>query len=104
MTAPAARRDPLARLRGGGPARRVPAHPRRRLDDRLRDGQDALLGELADDAGLTVVSVEYRLAPEHPFPAGPDDCEDVARWLVEPSSTRRLAIGGESAGAHIWRR
>jgi acetyl esterase len=64
------------------------------------DGQDTLLEEIALDTGLTVASVEYRLAPEHPFPAAPDDCEDVARWLVDRSAGR-LAIGGESAGAHL---
>lgn len=64
------------------------------------DGQDLLLVELAEQTGLTVVSVEYRLAPEHPFPAGPDDCEDAARWVAEHYSGR-LAIGGESAGAHL---
>jgi acetyl esterase len=64
------------------------------------DGQDTLLEEIARDTGLTVASVEYRLAPEHPFPAGPDDCEDVARWLVDRFDGR-LAIGGESAGAHM---
>ncbi|MET9416923.1 alpha/beta hydrolase [Streptomyces klenkii] len=69
------------------------------------DGQDERLWRLAEEARLAVVSVEYRLAPEHPFPAGPDDCEVAARWLVEHAEaefgTRRLLIGGESAGAHL---
>lgn len=64
------------------------------------DGQDLLLEEIADSTGLTTISVEYRLAPEHPFPAAPDDCEDAALWLLENRSGR-LAIGGESAGAHL---
>ncbi|MEU3877236.1 MULTISPECIES: alpha/beta hydrolase [Streptomyces] len=68
-------------------------------------GQDERLWRLAEQARLAVVSVEYRLAPEHPFPAGPDDCETAARWLVEHAAaefgTRRLLIGGESAGAHL---
>ena len=64
------------------------------------DGQDTLLWEIAQATGLTAVSVEYRLAPEHPFPAAPDDCEDAALWLIE-NHTGRLAIGGESAGAHL---
>ncbi len=64
------------------------------------DGQDMLLWEIAQATGLTAVSVEYRLAPEHPFPAAPDDCEDAALWLIENHSGR-LAIGGESAGAHL---
>ncbi|MFE2441117.1 alpha/beta hydrolase [Streptomyces sp. NPDC059426] len=69
------------------------------------DGQDERLWRLAVQARLAVVSVEYRLAPEHPFPAGPDDCEAAARWLVEHAATEfgteRLLIGGESAGAHL---
>ena len=64
------------------------------------DGQDLLLEEIARSTGLTAVSVEYRLAPEHPFPAGPEDCEDAALWLLE-NHAGRLAIGGESAGAHL---
>jgi acetyl esterase/lipase len=69
------------------------------------DGQDERLWRLAQEARLAVVSVEYRLAPEHPFPAGPDDCAAVARWLAEHAEaefgTGRLLIGGESAGAHL---
>jgi acetyl esterase/lipase len=64
------------------------------------DGQDLLLWEIAQATGLTAISVEYRLAPEHPFPAAPEDCEDAALWLIENHSGR-LAIGGESAGAHL---
>ncbi|MFG3257080.1 alpha/beta hydrolase [Streptomyces sp. NPDC048172] len=68
-------------------------------------GQDERLWRLAGQARLAVVSVDYRLAPEHPFPAGPDDCETAARWLVEHAAaefgTERLLIGGESAGAHL---
>ncbi|MFF2902039.1 alpha/beta hydrolase [Streptomyces sp. NPDC057966] len=69
------------------------------------DGQDERLWRLAEQARLAVVSVDYRLAPEHPFPAGPDDCEAAARWLVKYAAaefgTERLLIGGESAGAHL---
>lgn len=59
----------------------------------------------ASAAGLAVVSVEYRLAPEHPHPAAADDCETVAAWLLqhaqEEFGSDRLLIGGESAGAHL---
>ena len=69
------------------------------------DGQDEKLWRLAVEARLAVMSVNYRLAPEHPFPAGPDDCEAAARWLVDHAEaefgTGRLLIGGESAGAHL---
>jgi acetyl esterase len=69
------------------------------------DEQDPWLDRLADRCGLAVVSVEYRLAPEHPFPAGPDDCEAAALWLLREAESRfgtsRLFIGGESAGAHL---
>jgi acetyl esterase len=55
--------------------------------------------------GVAVVSVDYRLAPEHPYPAGPDDGVAVARWLVENAEAEfgspRLLIGGESAGGYM---
>jgi acetyl esterase/lipase len=67
--------------------------------------QDPRLELMRDRCRVAVVSVEYRLSPEHPYPAAPDDCEAVAAWLVENSAdefgTNRLLIGGESAGAHL---
>lgn len=61
--------------------------------------------ELARSAQVVVVSPEYRLAPEHPFPAGPDDCERVARWLLDKAKAQfgsnRLAVIGGSAGSHL---
>jgi acetyl esterase len=65
------------------------------------DGQDPLLWQLAVAAGVAVASVEYRLAPEHPFPAGVDDCVAAARHLPESGLPAPYAIGGESAGAHL---
>jgi acetyl esterase len=70
------------------------------------DMQDPRLSRLAGDTGLTVVSVGYRLAPEYPYPAGPDDCEAAALWLVSDEGRAAvgqgpLAIGGDSAGAHL---
>jgi acetyl esterase/lipase len=60
---------------------------------------------LADSAGIAVVSVDYRLAPEDPWPAAPDDCETVALWLIDRTEelfgTSRLTIGGFSAGATL---
>jgi len=68
--------------------------------------QDPLLVELADATGLCVVSVDYRLAPEHPYPAAPDDCEDAALWLLregfgELELPEVATIGGDSAGGHL---
>lgn len=68
------------------------------------DQQDRLLERIADETQLTAISVEYRLAPEHPFPAGPDDCEAAALWVHEHLSDfggAKFAIGGESAGGHL---
>ncbi|MEZ5153155.1 alpha/beta hydrolase [Rhodococcus zopfii] len=61
--------------------------------------------DLADRMNVAVVSVDYRLAPENPWPAAPDDCETAALWLVEYAETRfgttRSTIGGSSAGATL---
>jgi acetyl esterase len=69
------------------------------------DMQDPMLERIVDNTGQAVVSVEYRLAPEHPYPAGPDDCEAAAVWLVQNGTkefgTDALTIGGESAGGHL---
>ncbi len=60
---------------------------------------------LATHHGLAVLSVDYRLAPEHPYPAGPDDCEAAAAWMLEHGPQRwgtdKMIIGGESAGGHL---
>lgn len=69
------------------------------------DMQDEALESTAERTGLVCLSVEYRLAPEHPYPAAPDDCETAALWLAENAATLcdggHLFIGGESAGAHL---
>jgi acetyl esterase len=69
------------------------------------DQQDPMMERIADNCGLTVVSVEYRLAPEHPYPAGVDDCEAVAVWLANSAKAEFgsdvLTVGGESAGGHL---
>jgi acetyl esterase/lipase len=66
---------------------------------------DTSNAQLADALGLAMVSVDYRLAPEHPWPGAPDDCETAALWLVEQAEamfgTARLLIGGASAGATL---
>jgi len=66
---------------------------------------DLLHEMLSKELNLAFVSVDYRLAPEHPYPAGPDDCEAAALWVLEHAErelgSARLLIGGESAGAHL---
>lgn len=64
---------------------------------------DALCATYAAQLGVTVAAVEYRLAPEHPFPAALDDCLAALEWLaVQPGAHQgRLAIGGASAGGGL---
>lgn len=68
-------------------------------------GSDVRNRELVEELGIAVVSVDYRLAPEHPWPAAPDDCETAALWLAEHAEERfgtmRLGVGGFSAGATL---
>jgi len=66
---------------------------------------DILNQMLAKQHGIAVVSVDYRKAPEHPFPAGPDDGVAVTRWVLDNGAAElgspRLVIGGESAGGYM---
>ncbi len=61
--------------------------------------------EMARECNLAVISIDYRLSPENPYPAGPDDCETAALWITSEAErqfgTDRMFIGGESAGAHL---
>lgn len=58
------------------------------------------LSELALRADATITSVDYRLAPEHPFPAAIDDCLAVYRALIDEVAPESLAVVGESAGGN----
>jgi acetyl esterase len=68
-------------------------------------GTDVRNRRLADALGIAIASVDYRLAPEHPWPAAPDDCETAALWLAEHAAgrfgTTELAVAGFSAGATL---
>ena len=61
-----------------------------------------LMTALSEQTGLRVLLVDYRLAPEHPFPAGIDDCFAVYRWLAEQGYAERpFALAGDSAGGNL---
>lgn len=68
------------------------------------DGYDSVCRQLCEDSDAVVVSVDYRLAPEHPFPAPVDDAWAALRWVAAHASelgadADRLAVAGDSAGA-----
>jgi acetyl esterase len=70
------------------------------------DTHDSFCAEAARALDLPVVSVDYRLAPEAPFPAAPDDCEAAARWVADsPAELGRkvtgLVLAGDSAGGNL---
>ena len=67
------------------------------------DSHDAACRFLAERSGVRVLAVDYRLAPEHPFPAAYEDALEAYRWLVKNAESigadpERLAVGGDSAG------
>jgi acetyl esterase/lipase len=96
---------------GGVPVRVYePRHPRGGTLIYLHGGgwvlgdvetHDPLCRRVANATGARVVSVDYRLAPEHPFPAGLDDAEDVLHWLRTADPDRPLGVAGDSAGASL---
>ena len=70
------------------------------------DSGDAFLRTLVVETGYTVISVDYRLAPEHPFPAAVDDCFAALEWVASSAcelgvDESRIAVGGDSAGGNL---
>ena len=70
------------------------------------DSADTVAWGVADEVGVVVVSVDYRLAPQHPFPAGLEDCYAVVNFLAEQGDALgvqggRLALWGDSAGGNL---
>jgi len=65
------------------------------------DGADAICRAIADRSGWAVLSLEYRLAPENPYPAALEDCFDAFDWLREEAPDRPIAVGGDSAGGNL---
>ena len=69
-------------------------------------GCHAWCARVADELGALVISVDYRLAPENPYPAALDDCYHALRWLHDNAAdlgldTARVAVGGESGGGGL---
>ncbi|WFB68481.1 alpha/beta hydrolase [Chryseobacterium sp. WX] len=67
---------------------------------------DAVVRKLANKTGAVVIFIDYRLAPEHPFPAGLNDCIDGVKWVFENAEslgidTDKVGIIGDSAGAAL---
>lgn len=70
------------------------------------DSHDRPLRQLANLSGVVVISVDYRLAPEYPFPHGLNDCVDTTQWIIQHGAEldidkQHVAVAGDSAGGTL---
>lgn len=71
------------------------------------ESHEGICLRVASGSGYRVLSVDYRLAPQYPYPAGPDDCEAVVKWVLDGYGAdhgidrHKLALGGDSAGGNM---
>jgi len=108
---PVARRTPVAIGSVPGEWIEVPESRRERVLLYLHGGafifrfpnsHAALVARLSRRLGARALMVDYRLAPEHPYPAAPDDCHEAYRWLLaQGCDPRGIVIAGDSAGGNL---
>ena len=65
------------------------------------DTHDAMCRLLANESGCEVIAIDYRLAPEHRFPAAVEDSWDALQWVASQTEGRPLILGGDSAGGNL---
>ena len=65
------------------------------------DTHEPYCAEAARQLDMPVISIDYRLAPEAPFPAAPDDCEAATRWIADHIPCTGLVLSGDSAGGNL---
>ena len=65
------------------------------------DSHDSIVADLASEAGLAVMAVDYALAPEHPYPAAADDAMSAVKHIMNTTPNTRVMLAGDSAGAWL---
>ena len=65
------------------------------------DSHEPYCAEAARQLDMPIISIDYRLAPEAPFPAAPEDCEAATRWVADNIPCTGLVLSGDSAGGNL---